>query len=86
MKEIPGRGWGEASTLAFTLVGYVVIFMGLGYLVDRWVHTRPWFMVGGVLVGAGLGFIYLVSMLFSGNDRRSDGDEGDGEGRGPEAG
>jgi len=70
MSEDRRRGWEDAGTLAFTLVGLVVVFAGLGYLVDRWAGTRPWLMICGVFVGAGLGFAYLVSILFS----RSSGD------------
>jgi ATP synthase protein I len=77
MSEDPRRDWGEASTLGFTLVGFVLVFMGLGYLLDRWVGTRPWLMVGGVFVGAGLGFAYLVSYLFSHSSGGRGGDEGD---------
>ena len=76
MSEDPGRDWGEAWTLGFTLVGMVVVFTGLGYLVDRWIGTRPWFMIGGVFVGAGLGFAYLVSILFSRSSGKRDGDAG----------
>jgi len=71
--------------MAFTLVGFVLICTGLGYLVDRWVGTRPWLMVAGVFVGAALGFVYLASFLFSGpagsRDRKktgTDGEEPDG--------
>lgn len=81
MSEDPRRDWGEAWTLGFTLVGLVVVFTGLGYLVDRWVGTRPWFMIGGVFVGAGLGFVYLVSILFSRSSGRRSDNEGDREGR-----
>jgi ATP synthase protein I len=65
MSQDPRRDWGDAWTLSFTLVGLVGIFAGLGYLVDRWLGTRPWLMVAGVFVGAILGFVYLVSLLFS---------------------
>ncbi len=86
MSEDPRRDWGEAGTLAFTLVGLVLIFTGLGYLVDRWVDTRPWLMIGGVFVGAGLGFAYLVSILFSRSSGGRGGNNGGRKGRGPEAG
>jgi ATP synthase protein I len=76
MSEDPRRDWGEAWTLGFTLAGFVVVFLGLGYLVDRWAGTKPWFMIGGVLVGAGLGFAYLVFMLFSRSSRGRDGGSG----------
>jgi F0F1-type ATP synthase assembly protein I len=81
MSEDPRRDWGEASTLGFTLVGFVLVFTGLGYLVDRWAGTKPWFMIGGVFVGAGLGFAYLVSILFSRSSGGRGGDMGDRQGR-----
>jgi F0F1-type ATP synthase assembly protein I len=65
MSGDPRREWGDAWSLSFTLVGLVGIFAGLGYLVDRWVGTRPWLMVAGVFVGAIFGFVYLVSLLFA---------------------
>ncbi len=55
----------EAGSLAFTFVALVLVFTGIGYLLDRFLHTLPWLMVAGVFVGAGLGFVYLVYILFS---------------------
>ena len=48
----------DAWSLAFTLVGLVAAFAAIGYGLDRWLHTLPW-------LGAGLGFVYLVAILFS---------------------
>jgi len=31
----------------FALV--VLVFLGIGYAIDRWLGTRPWFMVGLVV-------------------------------------
>jgi ATP synthase protein I len=76
MSEDSRRDLGDAGTLALTLVGVVLVFTGLGYVVDRWVGTRPWLMVCGVFVGAGLGFAYLVSILFF----RSSGGRGGNDG------
>jgi F0F1-type ATP synthase assembly protein I len=77
----------EAGSLAFTFVALVLVFTGLGYLVDRWLHTGPWVMVAGVFVGAGLGLVYLVFLLFAGPSSRGSHDEHDdggvGSGRGP---
>lgn len=36
-----GRG------MDFALV--VLVFLGIGYVIDRWLDTRPWFMVGLVV-------------------------------------
>lgn len=66
MSKKPRQEPPEAGSLAFMFVALVLVFTGLGYLVDRWIHTGPWFMVGGVFVGAGLGFMYLVFILFTG--------------------
>lgn len=75
----------DTWSLAFTFVGLVLACMGIGYLVDRWLHTGPWLMVAGVFVGAGLGFAYLVFILFttsSGDGERKDNDGDSGaEGR-----
>jgi F0F1-type ATP synthase assembly protein I len=60
----------EAGSLALVLVALVLVFTGLGYVADRWLHTGPWLMVAGVFVGAGLGFTYLVFILFAGPSGR----------------
>jgi F0F1-type ATP synthase assembly protein I len=75
VSEDPRLALGEAWTLGFTLVGLVLVFTGLGYVLDRWLHTAPWLMIGGVFVGAGLGFAYLVAILFF---RPHDGGRGGG--------
>ena len=70
-----------AGGLAFMLVALVVIFIALGYWLDRWLHTRPWLMVAGVFVGAGLGFTYLVlTWTVSSGDGESRDHRGKGDG------
>ena len=71
----------EAGSLALMFVALVVVFTGLGYLADRWLSTGPWLMVAGVFVGAGLGFAYLVFLLFTGSPggRSREGEDGDEE-------
>jgi ATP synthase protein I len=36
------------------VVGGVLGGVGLGWLLDRFAHTAPWGMIGGLLVGTGL--------------------------------
>ena len=55
----------EPGSLAFTFVALVLVFTAIGYGLDRLAHTGPWLMVAGVFVGAGIGFGYLVYILFS---------------------
>jgi F0F1-type ATP synthase assembly protein I len=54
-----GTGWAATGTL---LAG-ILVWGGIGWLVDRLAGTEPWFMAIGMLVGAGSG-IYLVYVKF----------------------
>ncbi len=81
MRKDPQRGAPDAGTLAFTFVGMILVFTGIGYGLDRWLHTGPWLMVAGVFVGAALGFAYMVFILFTtSSGGRRGGKNGDGRG------
>jgi F0F1-type ATP synthase assembly protein I len=75
-----------AGSLGFILVALVLIFTGLGYVADRWLHTKPWLMVAGVFVGAGLGFVYLVLVLFADSSGGRNRKESKNHGEGPDEG
>jgi F0F1-type ATP synthase assembly protein I len=82
MSRVPRRDPPEAGGLAFTFVALVLVFTGIGYAVDRWLHTGPWVMVGGVFVGFGLALFYVASIPFGGTSgRRRDQKGGDEEDR-----
>ncbi|MGH9256670.1 MAG: AtpZ/AtpI family protein [Vicinamibacterales bacterium] len=52
---------GEPEILAsYALVGAVITFGGLGYILDRFADTAPWFLIAGLLVGVSIGFYNLV--------------------------
>lgn len=59
------RDLSQVSGAGFTLVAYVLVFTGLGYLLDRLLGTGPWFMVGGVFAGAGIGFWMFIRTLIA---------------------
>jgi len=40
------QGLGDAFATAFELAAVTAIFLGIGWLLDRWLGTAPWFMVG----------------------------------------
>ncbi len=58
--ENVNRKTGIAYAAAFTLFASVVAFLGVGWLLDRWLGTRPWFLVAGIVVGAIAGFYEFV--------------------------
>jgi ATP synthase protein I len=49
-----GESTGEGFRLLGQLLGGVLGGLGLGWLVDRFAHTTPAGMVGGLLIGGGL--------------------------------
>lgn len=54
-----GRGYGTGWALVgagFQLAFSILFFMGMGYLADGWLGTRPWLMLVGVAVGMATGF------------------------------
>jgi ATP synthase protein I len=40
----------------------VAALCGLGWALDRWLHTAPWLMVTGIVLGAALGFYQFVRL------------------------
>ncbi|MEX2503932.1 MAG: AtpZ/AtpI family protein [Egicoccus sp.] len=55
------RGVDHANVMSVELISAVLLWAGLGWLVDRWLGTPPWFLVIGGLIGnfAGLYLVYL---------------------------
>jgi len=83
MSRDPMRDLSQVGGAGFTLVAYVLVFTGIGYGLDRLLGTRPWLMVGGVFLGAGLGFVYMVRMLIGAGRASREDDDGGGRPGGP---
>jgi ATP synthase protein I len=54
---------GLASGIGLQLAAAVLVGLGLGYLADRAVHTSPWFLLVGLLLGILVGGFGVVRML-----------------------
>jgi ATP synthase protein I len=52
-------GVGEGYRLLGALLGGVLGGLGFGWLFDKFVHTSPWGLIGGLLIGT-VGGIYSV--------------------------
>ena len=59
-KEETNRKTGLAYAAAFSLFAAVVSGLLGGWLLDRWLGTRPWLLVAGVILGAAAGFYELI--------------------------
>jgi ATP synthase protein I len=59
-QEELNRKSGLAYAAAFSLFAAVVAGLILGWLLDRWLGTRPWFLVGGLVLGAAAGLYEFI--------------------------
>lgn len=55
---------GPAMAASYTLVGGIIGLGGLGYVVDRWLETSPWFVLAGLILGIVVGFYELVKTAY----------------------
>ena len=55
---------GPAAGASYTLIGAIVLLGGIGYVVDRWVGTAPWFLLTGLLLGLIVGFYGLARTIW----------------------
>jgi F0F1-type ATP synthase assembly protein I len=58
------RQAGPAATAGYTLLGAIVLFGGIGYAVDKWRGTTPWFLLSGLLLGLVVGFFELAKIIW----------------------
>jgi|SRR5687767_13351711 F0F1-type ATP synthase assembly protein I len=49
-----------AMAASYALVGAIILFGALGYALDRWRGTAPWFLLAGLILGVVVGFYELI--------------------------
>ena len=54
------RKSGIAYAAAFSLFAAVVAGLILGWLLDRWLGTRPWLLVVGIVLGIAAGLYEFI--------------------------
>ena len=58
------RRSGPAASASYTLIGAIILFGGVGYAVDWWRGSSPWFLLGGLLLGLIVGFYDLAKTVW----------------------
>ena len=58
------RKSGPAAAASYTLIGAIILLGGIGYAIDEWRGTSPWFLLGGLLLGLIVGFYDLAKTVF----------------------
>jgi F0F1-type ATP synthase assembly protein I len=56
-------GAGSVAAASYTLIGAIILLGGLGYLVDSWRGTSPWFLLTGLILGMVVGFWELIKTV-----------------------
>ena len=49
---------------SYTLVGSILVLGAIGYAVDRWQGTAPWFLMAGLILGIVVGFYELIKTVY----------------------
>ena len=52
------------AAASYTLVGAIIVLGGIGYALDRWLSTSPWFLLAGLLAGIVVGFYELIKTVW----------------------
>ncbi len=55
---------GPAAGAGYTLIGAILLLGLIGYGIDRWSGTSPWFLVGGLLLGVAVGMYELAKTVW----------------------
>jgi len=61
-KEETNRKSGIAYAAALALFTSVISLCGIGWLLDRWLGTKPWLLVIGIVLGAAAGFYQFIRL------------------------
>jgi len=55
---------GPIAAASYTLIGAILLLGLIGYSIDRWRGTSPWFLIGGLLLGIIVGFVDLAKVVW----------------------
>ena len=55
---------GPAAGASYTLIGAIILLGGIGYAVDRWQGSSPWFLIGGLMLGIVVGMYELAKTVW----------------------
>ena len=55
---------GPAAGASYTLIGAIVVCGAIGYGLDAWRGTSPWFLVGGLFFGIVVGMWEIAKIVW----------------------
>lgn len=58
------RESGPVASASYTLIGAIILLGGIGYVLDKWLNTAPYLLLGGLLIGIIVGFYELAKTMW----------------------
>jgi len=58
------RKSGPVAGASYALIGAIIVLGLIGYGIDQWLGTTPWFLLGGLLLGIIVGFYDLAKVIW----------------------
>lgn len=71
-----GRGWEDYLA---EFLAAILTWAGIGWLLDRWLGTDPWLLIGGAVLGNSLGIYLLWIRSKAEHEKASGKPHGDGK-------
>jgi Putative F0F1-ATPase subunit Ca2+/Mg2+ transporter len=71
-----GRGWEDYLA---EFLAAILTWAGIGWLLDRWLGTDPWLLIGGAILGNSLGIYLLWIRSKAEHEKASGKPHGDGK-------
>jgi len=62
-QETAGQA-GPAAGASYTLIGAIIVLGAIGYAIDSWRGTSPWFLFGGLMLGIVVGMWELAKTVW----------------------
>ena len=62
-RSADGSAWGVGARVGVELRSALVVGLGLGWGLDRWLHTSPWLLVAGVFLGGAAGIANVWRLM-----------------------
>ena len=61
--SLSGNFMGAAFRIGVELVAALIVSVGFGWLLDRWLGTRPWLMVAFFFIGSAAGMLNVYRVV-----------------------
>lgn len=61
------RKSGMVYAAVFAIITSVVVFLCIGWALDRWLGTGPWLLVTGIILGSVAGFYEFIRLISRAN-------------------